>query len=184
MKKEIVISGFGGQGVMTLGKFLADATCNSTDKNVTFFPSYGAEQRGGTANCYVVISDDPVGAPKVTKADYVVALNDPSMVKFKDAVVPGGTIFINSSVVTVEPDRKDVHVVKVDAGSIAYELGNPKVLNLVMVGAIIGYTEVLPAENVLQTAFKKLGAKRPELNPLNEKAFRRGWEIGHAAKQG
>ena len=169
---------------MVMGQLLSYTACETTEKYVTYFPSYGAEMRGGTANCYVVISDDPVGAPKVSQADYVVVLNDPSMAKFKNAVVPGGTIFVNSSVVTLEPDRDDVHVVKVDAGSIAYELGNPKVLNLVMVGAIIGYTEVLPAENVLQTAFKKLGAKRPELNPLNEKAFRRGWEIGHAAKQG
>ena len=176
MEKSFIIAGFGGQGVMVMGQLLSYTACETTEKYVTYFPSYGAEMRGGTANCYVVISDDPVGAPKVTKADYVVKSND--------VVGPGGTIFINSSVVTVEPDRKDVHVVKVDAGSIAYELGNPKVLNLVMVGAIIGYTEVLPAENVLQTAFKKLGAKRPELNPLNEKAFRRGWEIGHAAKQG
>ena len=184
MEKSFIIAGFGGQGVMVMGQLLSYTACETTDKYVTYFPSYGAEMRGGTANCYVVISDDPVGAPKVSKADYLVVLNDPSMAKFKDAVVPGGTIFVNSSVVTLEPDRDDVHVVKVDAGTIAYELGNPKVLNLVMSGAIIGYTEVLPAENVLQTAFKKLGAKRPELNPLNEKAFRRGWEIGHAAKQG
>ena len=184
MEKSFIIAGFGGQGVMVMGQLLSYTACETTEKYVTYFPSYGAEMRGGTANCYVVISDDPVGAPKVSQADYVVVLNDPSMAKFKNAVVPGGTIFVNSSVVTLEPDRDDVHVVKVDAGSIAYELGNPKVLNLVMVGAIIGYTEVLPADNVLQTAFKKLGAKRPELNPLNEKAFRRGWEIGHAAKQG
>ena len=90
---------------------------------------------------------------------------------------------MNSSVVTIEEDRQDVHVVKVDAGTIAYELGNLKVLNLVMVGAIIGYSEVLPAENVLQTAFKKLGAKRPELNPINEAAFKRGYAIGKAAKE-
>ena len=166
------------------GKLLSYTACETTDKYVTLLPLATAQSmRGGTANCYVVISDDPVGAPKVNKADYVVCLNDPSMAKFKDAVAPGGTIFVNSSVVTIEETRPDVHVVKVDAGSIAIELGNPKCLNLVIVGAIIGYTEVLPAENVLQTAFKKLGAKRPELNPINEAAFRRGWEIGHAAKE-
>ena len=183
MEKSFIIAGFGGQGVMVAGQLLSYTACETTDKYVTYFPSYGAEMRGGTANCYVVISDEPVGAPKVNQADYVVCLNDPSMAKFKDAVVPGGTIFTNSSVVTIEPTRDDIHVVKVDAGSIAIELGNPKCLNLVIVGAIIGYTEILPAENVLQTAFKKLGAKRPELNPINEAAFRRGWEIGHAAKE-
>ena len=175
MEKSFIIAGFGGQGVMVAGQLLSYTACETTDKYVTYFPSYGAEMRGGTANCYVVISDDPVGAPKVNQADYVVCLNDPSMAKFKRRrrSSPGGTIFTNSSVVTIEPERSDVHVVKVDAGSIAIELGNPKVLNLVIVGAIIGYTEILPAENVLQTAFKKLGAKRPELNPLNEAAFRR-----------
>ena len=182
MEEMLIIAGFGGQGVQLIGKMLVEAGMEE-GKEVSFLPSYGAEMRGGTANCYVVISDDPVGAPKVNQADYVVCLNDPSMAKFKDAVVPGGTIFVNSSVVTIVPEREDVHLVKVDAGSRAIELGNPKCLNLVIVGAIIGYTEVLPAENVLQTAFRKLGAKRPELNPINEAAFRRGWEIGHAARE-
>lgn len=181
MEKSIIIAGFGGQGVMVAGQLLSYTACETTDKYVTFFPSYGAEMRGGTANCYVVISDEPVGAPKVNKADYLVVLNDPSLMRFKNAVVPGGTIFVNSSVVTHDVDRDDVHVVKVDAGSIAYELGNPRVMNLVIVGAIIGYTDLLPAQNVLETAFKKLGAKRPEMNPLNEAAFTRGLEIGKAA---
>lgn len=181
MEKSIIIAGFGGQGVMVAGQLLSYTACETTDKYVTFFPSYGAEMRGGTANCYVVISDEPVGAPKVNKADYLVVLNDPSLMRFKNAVVPGGTIFVNSSVVTHDVGRDDVHVVKVDAGSIAYELGNPRVMNLVIVGAIIGYTDLLPAQNVLETAFKKLGAKRPEMNPLNEAAFKRGLEIGKAA---
>ena len=183
MEKSFIIAGFGGQGVMVMGQLLSYTACETTDKYITYFPSYGAEMRGGTANCYVVVSDEPVGAPKVSQADYVVCLNDPSMARFRNAVVPGGTIFVNCSVVTLGAEREDVHVVKVDAGSIAIELGNPKVLNLVMTGAIIGYTEVLPAENVLQTAFKKLGSKRPELNPINEAAFRRGYEIGRKAKE-
>lgn len=182
MEKSIIIAGFGGQGVMVIGQLFAYTACETTDKFVTYFPSYGAEMRGGTANCYVVISDEPVGAPKVAQADYVVVLNDPSLARFQGAVAPGGTLFLNSSVVTHEPERGDIHVVKVDAGTIAYELGNPKVLNLVMAGAITGYSELLPAENVLQTAFRKLGAKRPELNPLNEAAFKRGLEIGRAAR--
>ena len=183
MERSFIIAGFGGQGVMVIGQLLSYTACETTDKYVTYFPSYGAEMRGGTANCYVVISDEPVGAPKVSQADYVVVLNDPSMQRFKDAVAPGGTMFVNSSVVTQDPGRDDIKVVKGDAGTIAYELGNLKVLNLVIAGAIIGYTEVLPAQNVLQTAFKKLGAKRPELNPVNEAAFNRGVEIGKAARE-
>lgn len=182
MEKSIIIAGFGGQGVMVIGQLLSYTACETTDKFVTYFPSYGAEQRGGTANCYVVISDDEVGAPKVNKADMLVILNEPSMVRFKDAVVPGGTVVVNSSIVKNIPEYDDVNVVEVDANNIAIELGNPKVMNLVMTGAVIGVSDILPVENVLQTAFKKLGAKRPELNPLNEAAFRRGLEIGRAAK--
>lgn len=183
MEKSIIIAGFGGQGVMVIGQLLSYTACETTDKFVTYFPSYGAEQRGGTANCYVVISDEEVGAPKVNQADMLVVLNEPSMERFKDAVVPGGTVVVNSSIVKNVPEYDDVTVVKVDAGNIAIELGNPKVMNLVVTGAIIGVSDILPVENVLQTAFKKLGAKRPELNPLNEAAFRRGLEIGIAAKK-
>lgn len=182
MEKSIIIAGFGGQGVMVIGQLLSYTTCETTDKFVTYFPSYGAEQRGGTANCYVVISDDEIGASKVNKADILVILNEPSMERFKDSVVPGGTVVVNSTIVKNIPEYEDVKVVKVPANDISIELGNPKVMNLVITGALIGVSDILPVENVLQTAFKKLGAKRPELNPLNEAAFRRGLEIGKAAK--
>jgi len=182
MEKSFIIAGFGGQGVMVIGQLFSYTACETTDKYVTYFPSYGAEMRGGTANCYVVISDEPVGAPKVEKADYLVVLNEPSLERFRNAVVPGGAIFTNSTIVKHPPERSDVKVIEVDAGNIALEVGSAKSMNLVMAGAIIGYSEALPAENVLQTAFKKLGAKRPELNPINEKAFRRGLEVGRAAR--
>ena len=113
MERNLMVAGFGGQGVMTLGKFLAEATCDSTDKNVTFFPSYGAEQRGGTANCYVVISDDDIGAPLGDHMDDLIVMNDPSLAKFLYKLVPGGTLFINSSIVTSAVPRDDVKVVKV-----------------------------------------------------------------------
>lgn len=182
MEKSIIVAGFGGQGVMVIGQLLAYTACETTDKNVTFFPSYGSQQRGGTANCYVVISDEPVGAPMMEKVDYLVVLNKPSLNRFKSALVPGGTMFVNSTIVTEDIEAEGFNVVKIDAGNIANEIGSPKVMNLVVAGAIIGYTDILPAENVLHTAFKKLGAKRPELNPLNEAAFNRGMEIGKAAK--
>ena len=116
------------------------------------------------------------------EADYAMILNNPSLTKFQGRVKPDGTIFMDSSVVTIDTDRKDVKVIKVPAGEIAIELGNTKVANLVMVGAFVGFTGLLPPEKVLATAFKKLGAKRPHLNPLNEAAFNRGLEIGKAAK--
>ena len=105
MERNLMVAGFGGQGVMTLGKFLAEATCESTDKNVTFFPSYGAEQRGGTANCYVVISDDDIGAPLGDQMDDLIVMNDPSLSKFLYKLVPGGTLYINSSIVKSEITR-------------------------------------------------------------------------------
>ncbi len=182
MEKSVIVAGFGGQGVMVIGQLLAYTACETTDKFVTFFPSYGSEQRGGTANCYVVISDKPVGAPMMEKVDYLVVLNRPSLERFKNAVLPGGTIFVNSTIVTEPVSVEGVNVVYVDAGHIANEIGNSKVMNLVIAGAIIGYTELLPADNVLQTAFRKLGAKRPQLNPLNEEAFKRGLAIGRAAR--
>ena len=114
--------------------------------------------------------------------DDIIVLNDPSLTKFQSMVKAGGNLFINSSIVTTEPTRDDIKIIKVPANAIADELGNSKVANLVMAGAYIGYTELLPAEKVLATAFKKLGAKRPQLNPLNEAAFNRGMEIGKAAK--
>ena len=108
MERNLMVAGFGGQGVMTLGKFLAEATCESTDKNVTFFPSYGAEQRGGTANCYVVISDDDIGAPLGDQMDDLIVMNDPSLSKFLYKLVPGGTLYINSSIVKSEITRTDI----------------------------------------------------------------------------
>ena len=182
MEKSIIIAGFGGQGVMVIGQLLAYTTSETTERKVTYFPSYGSEQRGGTANCFVVISDKEVGAPKVSRADYLIILNQPSMTRFANAINPGGTIFVNSSITKDILEYETASVVKVDASNIAIELGNPKVMNLVMTGAFVGYTGILPEENVLATAFRKLGAKRPELNPLNEAAFRRGLAIGKAAR--
>ena len=182
MERRLLVGGFGGQGVMVIGQLMCYTACETTDLEVTFFPSYGGEQRGGTANCFVTIADAPIGAPVADFMDDIIVLNDPSMTKFQSQVKAGGNLFINSSIVTTEPTRDDIKIIKVPANAIADELGNSKVANLVMAGAYIGYTELLPAEKVLATAFKKLGAKRPELNPLNEAAFNRGMEIGKAAK--
>ena len=181
MEKSLIFAGFGGQGVMVCGQLISYSVCETTDNYVTYMPSYGAEQRGGTANCFVVIADEPIGSPKPSNADYAMILNDPSMEKFQNNVAAGGTIFVNSSVVTLDPARTDVNVVKIPAGDIAIELGNPKCANLAMVGAFVGYTGLIAPEKVLATAFKKLGSKRPELNPLNEAAFNKGMELGKAA---
>lgn len=144
METNIIIAGFGGQGVMVIGQLLAYTASEQTEKHVTYFPSYGAEQRGGTANCYVVISDEEIGAAKVGKADVLIILNEPSMVRFKNSVAPGGAVIVNSTIVKNVPEYDDATVINVDAGNIANEIGNPRVMNLVMAGALIGYSEILP----------------------------------------
>lgn len=181
METNLCVAGFGGQGVMTLGKFLAEATCESTDKNVTFFPSYGAEQRGGTANCYVVISDEMIGAPLGDVMDDLIVLNEPSLKKFLCKLKNGGNLFINSSIVPDETGREDIKLIKVPVTELALELGNPKVLNVIMLGAYVGYTEVVSPEVVWGTIEHKLG-KKPKLLPLNRAAFDKGLEIGRSAR--
>ncbi len=181
MERSLMVAGFGGQGVMMLGKLLSYATCESTDYNVTFFPSYGAEQRGGTANCYVVISDEPIGAPLGDSMDDLVVMNGPSLNKFLYKLVPGGTLFINSSIVTDEISRRDVNVVRAPVTELAMEMGNIKVINIIMLGAYIGYTQCLPEELVLDTIIRKLG-KKESLIPLNKEAFAKGLEIGKQAR--
>ena len=182
METNLCVAGFGGQGVMTLGKFLADATCNSTGKIVTFFPSYGAEQRGGTANCFVVISDEAIGAPLGDVMDDLIVMNGASLNKFIDTLKPGGTLFINSSIVTGEITRSDVAVVKAPVTELALEMGNAKVLNVIMLGVYVGYTEVIAPEIVWQTIEHKL-AKKAKLLPLNRQAFEKGLEIGRSQKK-
>ena len=182
METNILAAGFGGQGVMTLGKFLASATCDATDKNVTFFPSYGAEQRGGTANCYVVISDDEIGSPAGDEMDDMIVLNEASLDKFLGRLKSGGRLFVNSSIVKGDIPRDDVTVVKAPVTDLSLELGNSKVLNIIMLGVYIGYTEVLPVDVVWSTIEHKLG-KKPKLLPLNKQAFEKGLEIGRAQKQ-
>ena len=181
METNLCVAGFGGQGVMTLGKFLADATCNSTDKKVTFFPSYGAEQRGGTANCFVVISDDDIGAPLGDVMDDLIVMNAPSLAKFLRTLKPGGNLFINSSIVTGPIEREDVHVIKAPVTELALEMGNAKVLNVIMLGVYVGYTQVIDPAVVWETIEHKLGSK-PKLLPLNKQAFEKGLAIGRAAR--
>lgn len=181
METNLLVAGFGGQGVMMLGKLLSYATCDSTNKNVTFFPSYGAEQRGGTANCYVVISDDMVGAPLGDVMDDLIVMNGPSLNKFIDRLKNGGTLFINSSIVKNEIKRDDVKVISAPVTELALELGNPKVLNVIMLGVYIGYTGVIDEDIVEKTIVQKLG-KKEKLIPLNKEAFHKGLEIGKSQR--
>ncbi|MBP2652110.1 MAG: pyruvate ferredoxin oxidoreductase [Firmicutes bacterium] len=182
MERNLCVAGFGGQGVMTLGKFLSQATCDSTDMNVTFFPSYGAEQRGGTANCFVVISDENIGAPVADKMDDLMVMNQPSMDKFLNTLKSGGTLFINSSIVSNDIGRDDVTIVEAPVTELALELGNAKVLNIIMLGVYVGYTGIIEPQIIWNTIEHKLGSK-PKLLPLNRQAFEKGMSIGVAARK-
>ena len=173
MERNLMIAGFGGQGVMTMGKLLSEATCQSTDLNVTFFPSYGAAMRGGTANCYVVISDDEIGAPVSNSVDDLVVMNGPSLHKFLPTLKKGGTLFINSSIVKDPIDRDDITVVSVPVTEMALEMGNPRVLNIIMLGAYIGYSNAVP-EQVIYDGIHHKFEHKPKVIPLNDKAFKTG----------
>ena len=182
MERNLMIAGFGGQGVMLTGKLLAYSACRLTGKNVTFFPSYGAEQRGGTANCYVVTSDEEIGDPLGDAVDELIVLNEPSRVRFLHKLKKGGLLFTNSSLVTRPGERGDLTIIEGPGTERAIRLGDPRVLNVIMLGAYVGFTEAVPAGTVHDTMIGELG-KKPRMIPLNEKAFRTGLELGEKARE-
>jgi 2-oxoglutarate ferredoxin oxidoreductase subunit gamma len=165
--KRIFIAGFGGQGILLIGQMLA-YTAMLEGREVSWMPAYGPEMRGGTANCTVVISDKPIASPIVTSVDVLLAMNGSSLDKFADMVVPGGTIIVNSGIVSKKVERTDVKAIYVDCNSIAREeLGNEKVANVVMLGALIGSSEVVDLsriEEVFRENFKGGKAKLIDLN--------------------
>ncbi len=173
MLEQNLFAGFGGQGVLLMGQLLAYAGMLE-DKNVSWLPAYGPEMRGGTANCSVNISDEPIGSPVVSKATTVVAMNLPSLVKFEPAVQKDGYLFINSSIIERKAERDDVQAYYVPCNEIAEELGNAKVANMVMLGAYIGKTKCVSIDNVLEALRYKLGEKKAHLVPLNKEALLRG----------
>ena len=173
MNLEMIFAGFGGQGVMLMGQILAYAGMME-EQQVSWFPAYGPEMRGGTANCSVIIGDEAVGTPIVTEPQVVVAMNLPSLDKFEPHLAAGGILLINSSLIERSAKRSDVKALLVPCNDIAKELGNPKVANMVMVGAIVAASGVVKIESVLQVLAKKIFKNKPEVMQLNEQAIRRG----------
>ena len=173
MKKEIIISGFGGQGVMSIGKNLVEAGM-AEGFQVTWAPSYGPEMRGGTANCSVVLSDKPVGSPVFSFPTELIAMNGPSIDKFAPTVVSGGLVLVNSSVVSKKVERSDVKALYVPCEGIAYEVGNPKVANMVMLGAYVAATGALKPETIEQMIHEMFTGSKAKLVPLNLEALKRG----------
>ena len=173
MKKEVIISGFGGQGGLAIGKNLVEAGL-AEGLNVTWAPSYGPEMRGGTANCSVVLSDKPVGSPVFNTSTELIALNEPSLAKFEAGVQPGGTVFVNSNVVTDKVSRDDLKAYYIPCNEIAEEVGNGKVANMVMLGAYVAATGVLKPETIEAMIEEMFAGAKAKFIPLNIEAFRRG----------
>ena len=175
MKEQCIFAGFGGQGMLLIGKFLAEAGMES-GKNVSWLPSYGPEMRGGTANCSVVVGDEPVGSPVVTEPDVAIIMNKPSLISFEKAVKPGGVLLYNTSLIDQKPTRTDITVVEVPCNDIAAELGNARVANMVMLGAYCRAAGHIALESVEDAMRHKLGEKKAHLMPINRQALDRGVE--------
>lgn len=180
MQHDMILAGFGGQGVLLIGKMLAYAGMNA-GREVSWLPSYGPEMRGGTANCTVVISDRPVGSPVIQTPRALLAMNLPSLDKFEPHVRTGGAIVVNTSLINRPVRRDDVLAVGIPANELALELGNPRCANIIALGAFVGATDVLPMAEVEEMVRQNFAAK-PALVELNLKALRLGFERGAQAR--
>lgn len=175
MTHNILIAGFGGQGVLFAGKVLAyGGLCDG--KEITWLPSYGPEMRGGTCNCSVCVSDEPIGSPLVTSPDVLVAMNRPSLEKFIDAVVPGGTVIIDSSIIDLKVERKDITVCELPATELAETNGLKGLGNMVLVGKLNQVCNIISAEGLDKGITKSVPAKKPEMLDFNRKAVALGRE--------
>ncbi len=172
---KTVISGFGGQGVISIGLSLAQAAMQE-GKYITYLPSYGAEVRGGTSNCTVAISDEEIASPIASAPDLVIVMNYPSLMKFQNQMQSGGTLFINSSLVQVESSRTDLEVVKVPADEIAKKIGSPRSANMVMLGAFIKKSRLVSFESIMD-GIKTTMKEKAKLIAINEKALTEGYNL-------
>jgi 2-oxoglutarate ferredoxin oxidoreductase subunit gamma len=173
MLVKTLISGFGGQGVISMGLSLAQAAM-AEGKYVTYLPSYGAEVRGGTANCTVAVSDEEIASPIASSPDFVIAMNRPSLSKFQNQIKAGGVLFLNSSLIQANTSRDDIEVVRVAADAMAKELGSAKSANMVMLGAFIKKSGIVSLEGILEGL--KIGLKnKSKLIAVNEKAINAGF---------
>ena len=174
MKEEIIIAGFGGQGVLSMGKILAYSGLMD-DKEVTWFPSYGPEQRGGTANVTVILSDEKISSPILDSYDIVIALNQQSLDKFAPKVKPGGMLIYDTNGIHKVTDRDDIHIYPIDVMEATMEVGNPKAYNMVVMGALLeAMPYKLPMENVEKGLQKSLPARYHRLIPMNIEAIEKG----------
>ena len=176
MKKEIIISGFGGQGVLSMGKILAYSGLME-DKEITWMPAYGPEQRGGTANVTVIISDERISSPILSKYDVAIVLNQPSLDKFEPKVKPGGILIYDGYGVMNPPTRKDITVYRVNAMDKAAEMKNAKVFNMIVLGGLLKVCPVVSTDGLKKALYKSLTERHHNLIPLNMQAVEEGMKI-------
>jgi 2-oxoglutarate ferredoxin oxidoreductase subunit gamma len=183
METSLIFAGFGGQGILFAGQLLAYAGM-AYGRHVTWIPSYGPEMRGGTANCTVIISDEPIGAPIVARPDIALVFNQPSFARYEPLVKPGGLLVVNSAIVTAVSARTDIEVIYVPANRIAEEMGTIKMLNMAMVGAMLGKRPILPLDMIEQTLIEHLPAGKAHLIEGNRQVLRQGYMAGNAVTAG
>jgi 2-oxoglutarate ferredoxin oxidoreductase subunit gamma len=177
MTERIIFAGFGGQGVILAGKITCIAAMRE-GKKVSHIPSYGAEMRGGTANCAVVVSDEPVASPLVRKPSICVVLNKPSLLKFEEMLQPGGLLIYNESLIDIKPGREDIQAVAVKANDIAQEAGSVRAANMVVLGLLAKLKPQLASlEAIIAAMTEGVSARNKELNAVNEKALKRGFAL-------
>ena len=175
MNKQILIAGFGGQGILFSGKFLAYEGLID-GKEVSWLPSYGPEMRGGTANCSIILSDTKIGSPIVDQPDVLIAMNAPSFDKYINEVRPGGKVFVDSSLIEKKSERDDVEVHYIPATKLASEKELSGLANMIMIGIMIKHTDIIPYENIDKAMQKVVPAKKQNLFDLNKKAIQLGYD--------
>ena len=173
-RAEIIIAGFGGQGILYLGQVLAQAACN-VGRKVSWLPSYGPEMRGGTANCMVVISDREIYSPMVLTPDVLLTMNKPSLVRFENTVKPTGLVILNKDMIDVQVSRNDINQLWVQTDTIAKEFGNPKISNMVALGCLVGATGIIELDEVINALESSFPSNKLELVAENKEALRRGY---------
>ena len=176
MKHEIIIAGFGGQGVLSMGKILAYSGLME-DKEVTWMPAYGPEQRGGTANVTVIVSDERISSPILSKYDCAIILNQPSLAKFENKVKPGGILIYDGYGIINPPTRKDIKVYRIDAMDEANERKMAKTFNMIVLGGLLKIRPVVSIDSVVKALYKTLPERHHHLIPMNEEAIRIGMDI-------
>lgn len=180
MQTDVIMAGFGGQGLMVIGKLLALAGLEE-EKEVTWLPSYGPEMRGGTANCTVVVGDEPIGSPLSSSPTAAVVMNRPSLDKFGPMIRPGGCLVVNSSLIPLTAERDDITEFRIRADDIATGMGSRRAANLVVLGALNGLLDIVKTEG-LEAAIRKAFERKPEFVDINLSSYRKGYELAKAGE--